>query len=174
MYENFLKIFWNIYMGGLLKSVKKKLRRTIVCNCIDLELFGTVTVLFLIAVGQWRHHTNHPSLASLYKLLQGLSHQVSSYMVMAALAWRAYVYAKCITATEKNCFCTSVARSLVWLDLSRFLITFRVMSAITTRDRSERLHSLGIVRNMNCVGCHQPTKIPDLVTITNNSIVNRI
>ena len=39
---------------------------------MHLELFGTVsvTVLFLIAVGQWRHRTNHPGLASLYKLLQ--------------------------------------------------------------------------------------------------------
>ena len=42
-----------------------------------LELFGTVTVLFPIAVGQWRHHTNHPGSASLYKLLQGLPLQVS-------------------------------------------------------------------------------------------------
>ena len=33
-----------------------------------------------------------------------------------------------------------LGRSLAWLDLLRFPITFRVMSAITTRDRSERLH----------------------------------
>ena len=51
---------------------------TILLYIMHLELFGTVTVLFLIAVGQWRHRTNHPGLASLYKLLQGLSHQVSS------------------------------------------------------------------------------------------------
>ena len=50
---------------------------TILLYILHLELFGTVTVLFLIAVGQWRHHTN-PGLASFYKLLQGLSHQVSS------------------------------------------------------------------------------------------------
>ena len=44
--------------------------RTFYCIYMHLELFGTVTVLFLIAVGQWRHHTNHPGLASFYKLLQ--------------------------------------------------------------------------------------------------------
>ena len=45
---------------------------------LHLVLFGTVTVLLSLAVGQRRHHTNHPSLASLYKLLQGLPLQVSS------------------------------------------------------------------------------------------------
>ena len=44
------------------------------CPCVCV----CVCVFYLIAVGQWRHRTNHPGLALLYKLLQGLSHQVSS------------------------------------------------------------------------------------------------
>ena len=65
---------------------------TVLLYILHLELFGTVTVLFLIAVGQWRHHTNHPGLASLYKLLQGLPLQVSSIKDKDP-----------VTATQGNC-----------------------------------------------------------------------
>ena len=93
----------------------------------------------------------------------GCAHRL--YFLVTWLRWpgvRAYVYARCTTATEKTSVARSISRVTIHLSrVSRFPITFRVMSAITSRDRSERLH-ICIVHRSVTVNCHQPTTIPDL------------